>query len=67
MTIPHAVFKVAKGKLYHHNFCGNCGTEVFGVPKAASNILSIKAGSLDSEYRNIGPMDAELYIVNRAN
>ncbi|EXL91326.1 hypothetical protein NOF04DRAFT_17965 [Fusarium oxysporum II5] len=47
------------GKLYHHNFCGNCGAEVFGVPEAAPEVLSIKVGSLDSRYKNIGPMDAE--------
>ncbi|KAM0198907.1 hypothetical protein ACHAQI_012231 [Fusarium lateritium] len=79
IIIPRTAFKVTKGdtrtyphlgdsgKLYHHNFCGNCGTEVFGVPDAAPEALSIKVGSLDLEHRNIGPMDAELYVVNRTH
>ncbi|KAJ0146733.1 putative 60S ribosomal protein L28e [Fusarium oxysporum f. sp. albedinis] len=79
LIIPRNAFKVTKGdprtyphlgdsgKLYHHNFCGNCGTEVFGVPEAAPKVLSIKVGSLDSQYRNIGPMHAELFVGNRVN
>ncbi|KAG4254700.1 hypothetical protein BFJ72_g15138 [Fusarium proliferatum] len=79
MIIPRTALKVTKGetrtyphlgdsgKLYHHHFCGNCGTEVFGMPEAAPEIVSIKAGSLDPEYRNIGPMEAEVYVVNRTN
>lgn len=63
-TYPHLG---DSGKLYHHNFCPNCGTEVFGMPEAAPDVLAIKAGSLDPEHRNIGPMDAEVYIVNRNN
>ncbi|KAJ4132026.1 hypothetical protein NW765_013838 [Fusarium oxysporum] len=79
LIIPRNAFKVTKGdprtyphlgdsgKLYHHNFCGNCGTEVFGVPEAAPEVLSIKIGNLDSQYRNIGPMHAELFVGNRVN
>ncbi|RKL10143.1 hypothetical protein BFJ68_g8759 [Fusarium oxysporum] len=79
LIIPRNAFKVTKGdprtyphlgdsgKLYHHNFCGNCGTEVFGVPEAAPEVLSIKVGNLDSQYRNIGPMHAELFVGNRVN
>ncbi|RKL01574.1 hypothetical protein BFJ70_g17403 [Fusarium oxysporum] len=79
IIVPRAALKVTKGetrtyphlgdsgKLYHHNFCGNCGTEVFGVPDAAPDLVSVKAGSLDHEFRNIGPMDAEVYTVNRNN
>ncbi|KAH7215566.1 Mss4-like protein [Fusarium oxysporum] len=60
LIIPRNALKVAKvdprtyprlgdsGKLYYHNFCGNCGAEVFGVPEAAPEVLSINVGSLDS-------------------
>ena len=61
-TYPHLG---DSGKLYHHHFCGSCGVEVIGIPDAAPDVLSVKTGSLDPEYSNIGSMENELYVVNR--
>jgi hypothetical protein len=61
-TYPHLG---DSGKLYHHNFCGNCGVEVMGMPEAAPEMLSIKTGSLDPEFTDISPLESEVYVTNR--
>jgi hypothetical protein len=36
-----------------------------GMPEAAPEMLSIKAGSLDPEFSNISPLECEVYVTNR--
>ncbi|KAM0691555.1 hypothetical protein Q7P36_007754 [Cladosporium allicinum] len=61
-TYPHLG---DSGKLYHHHFCGNCGVQVMGMPEAAPEMLSIKAGSLDPEFIDVSPLECEVYVTNR--
>jgi hypothetical protein len=36
-----------------------------GMPEAAPDMLSIKAGSLDHEFVDIFPLECEVYVTNR--
>ncbi|KAF4880568.1 hypothetical protein CGCSCA1_v000594 [Colletotrichum siamense] len=77
VIIPRSAFKITQGitrsyphlgdsgKLYHSHFCGNCGASTHGVPDASTSVLAIKAGSLDSEFVDLGTMDSEFYVVDR--
>ena len=37
-----------------------------GMPEAAPEMLSIKAGSLNPEFSNISPLECEVYVTNRS-
>ncbi|HXZ86323.1 MAG TPA: GFA family protein [Myxococcota bacterium] len=60
LIVPFAGFAVARGKPRHftviadsgepatRNFCGECGSPLFGLPEnGVSEIVTIRAGSLD--------------------
>ncbi|NNP74379.1 aldehyde-activating protein [Acinetobacter defluvii] len=35
------------GKMIKRGFCGNCGSNLFGLPEIAAELISIRAGTLD--------------------
>ncbi|KAL0935695.1 DUF636 domain protein (glutathione-dependent formaldehyde-activating enzyme) [Colletotrichum truncatum] len=53
------------GKPYHAHFCGDCGTTIYGEPESAPDMVSIKAGTLDTELSDLDAIDAEVYVVRR--
>jgi len=55
------------GKPYITNFCGNCGSTLFGEPQRLPGVVSIKAGCLDNKGTNLGSMDAEVYVERRVD
>ncbi|THY48094.1 hypothetical protein D6C99_05572 [Aureobasidium pullulans] len=55
------------GKDYIVNFCGNCGSTLFGEPTRLPDVVSIKAGCLDNSGTNLGSMDAEILVERRVD
>ncbi len=59
MLVPKPAFKLTKGQLKHYEvtgesggrvsrgFCGDCGSPIISLISASSEMLAIKAGSLD--------------------
>ncbi|KAH6974785.1 Mss4-like protein [Ilyonectria destructans] len=79
VIIPRDSFKITQGttkshtyladsnKLYHTHFCGDCGSALYGEPEAFPDTVSIKAGSLDEAFTDLGTIDAEAFVVRRKN
>ncbi|KAG4253876.1 hypothetical protein BFJ72_g14746 [Fusarium proliferatum] len=77
VIIPRKSFKITRGttkyhtyiadskKPYHTHFCGDCGSALYGEPEAFPDTVSIKAGSLDPAFTNLGTIDAEAFTVRR--
>ncbi|TIA18249.1 hypothetical protein D6C81_05182 [Aureobasidium pullulans] len=55
------------GKDYIVNFCGDCGSTLFGEPTRLPDVVSIKAGCLDNSGTNLGSMDAEVFVERRVD
>ncbi|CAC9890132.1 unnamed protein product [Aureobasidium pullulans] len=76
---PREHFKVTQGKTktwsytsdsgkdYIVNFCGDCGSTLFGEPTRLPDVVSIKAGCLDNSGTNLGSMDAEVFVERRVD
>ncbi|WAO97009.1 CENP-V/GFA domain-containing protein [Fusarium falciforme] len=57
---------IADSKMpYHTHFCGDCGSALYGQPEAFPDTVSIKAGSLDEPFTDLGLIDVEAFTVRR--
>ncbi|EEU35719.1 uncharacterized protein NECHADRAFT_87988 [Fusarium vanettenii 77-13-4] len=53
---------IADSKMsYHTDFCGDCGSALYGQPEAFPDTVSIKAGSLDEPFTDLGLIDVEAF------
>ncbi|KAK7209396.1 hypothetical protein V2G26_016574 [Clonostachys chloroleuca] len=52
-------------KPYNTHFCGHCGSTLYGKPEAFPGTISIKAGSLDEPFTNLGSINAEAFTKRR--
>lgn len=67
-TPKHSAYTADSGFTYRAYFCGDCGSSLYGEPDSLSEMMSIKAGTLDdgaAQLTDGGEIDAEAFVKRR--